>query len=173
MGLTSCFVLPAKDSQTFRLVEKKMVRLWHVYLGSPVVQEETKDILCGAQSNGFCQWKARKRFLRLFYQRTSGRRTPLPFLIHVSNTWIYVISCVHLASSCPSGCLSCVAKSLTLVITHKFLYQIFFKPIMLVGTIDFYHFALLSVTSFSVELHRSMSFAPTPVFVSVQNVCHS
>ena len=40
---------------------------------------------------------------------------------------------------------SCVAKALTLEIMHKLFNQILFVSVMLIGTIDFYHFILLSL----------------------------
>ena len=40
----------------------------------------------------------------------------------------------------------CVAKTLTLDMTCKLFNQFFFIPAMLIGTIDFYHFMLLSLT---------------------------
>ena len=40
------------------------------------------------------------------------------FLIHMSNIWIYVISCVHLSGQLPAGQPSCVAKTLMTIHTR-------------------------------------------------------
>ena len=63
----------------------------------------------------------------------------IQILICISIIWIYVMSC-------SSSRLSCVAKTLTLDSSHKLFSQIFFRPAMLTGTIDFYHFISLSLT---------------------------
>ena len=57
----------------------------------------------------------------------------------MSIIWIYVVSRVRLA-----GCLD-MAKDLTLDISQKLFNQTFI-PAMLVGTIDLYHFVLLSLS---------------------------
>ena len=54
----------------------------------------------------------------------------VPFLIHMSIIWIYVMNDVCLASQ--------PAKTLTLDIAQKFLNQFLFILAMLIGTIDFY-----------------------------------
>ena len=48
------------------------------------------------------------------------------------------------SESCLSGQPSCMAKTLTLAITHKLFNQIFISA-MLIGTIDFCHFIPLSL----------------------------
>ena len=59
----------------------------------------------------------------------------IKLLIHMSIKWIHVMSCI-----CPAG----MAKNLTLDITHKLFNQ--FVSYLLIGTIDFYHFILISLT---------------------------
>ena len=59
-------------------------------------------------------------------------------------TQIYVMSCVCEAGW-PASYPVCATKKLTLYITRKLWTQIFI-PSMRIGTVDFYHFILLSLT---------------------------
>ena len=61
------------------------------------------------------------------------------FLIHMSNIWISVMSCVHLSSRLDSWLVFLHGKNFN--VGH---YSQTFQPAMLKSTIDFYHFISLS-----------------------------
>ena len=91
-----------------------------------------------------------------------------PFLIHMSITCICALSRVRLAGRSQAVRTSCVAKPLTLDITHKLLNQFSFIPAMLIDTIVFYHLIPLSLIltlpgghKVSAKQNLLASFSPT------------